>query len=207
MTFSAFLLEAVAISLSGVMAPGPVTSVVVGKGSESPHAGALVALGHGVVEFPLMIAVFYGIGRLLALPHTQAAIAVAGGLFLLWMGVDMLRSLRREVTLEGASGRPAFASGILLSVGNPYFLVWWATVGAALISRSARFGLGGFLAFALCHWACDFVWNYGLSALSFQGGQVLGARFQRGIFLLCGVALIFFGGRFVWDGATTFLAW
>jgi len=206
MTFPAFLLEAVAVSLSGVMAPGPITSVVVGKGSESPHAGAMVALGHGVVELPLMIAVFYGVGRLLALPHTQAAIAGAGGLFLFWMGFDMLRSLRRGVTMEGTSGQPPFSAGILLSAGNPYFLVWWATVGAALIARSAKFGLGGFLAFALCHWACDFVWDYALSALSFRGGQVFGARFQRGIFLFCGAALIFFGGRFVWDGTTTFLA-
>ena len=205
MSFSAFLIEAVAISLSGVMAPGPVTSVVVGKGSESPHAGALVALGHGVVELPLMVAVYYGVGRLLELPHTQAIIALAGGLFLLWMGLGMLRRLRQGVDLEEQTGHTPFAAGILLSAGNPYFLVWWATVGAALISRSAAFGLGGFLAFGLAHWACDFAWDYGLSALSFQGGKALGARFQRGIFLLCGMALIFFGGRFVWDGATTLL--
>ena len=205
MSFSAFILEAVVISLSGVMAPGPVTSVVVGKGSESPHAGALVTLGHGVVEIPLMLAVFYGVGRLLQVPHTQAAIALAGGLFLLWMGWGMLRSLRQRVALDRQTGNTSFVAGILLSIGNPYFLVWWATVGAALIARSAEFGLGGFLAFGLAHWGCDFVWNYGLSALSFHGGQVFGARFQRGIFLLCGTALIFFGGRFVWEGARVFL--
>jgi len=204
-SFSAFLLEAVAISLSGVMAPGPITSVVVGKGSESPHAGALVALGHGVVEMPLMVAVFYGVGRLLELPHTQAIIALAGGLFLLWMGFGMVRSLRADGPASGESTQSPFAAGILLSVGNPYFLVWWATVGAALISRSARFGLRGFLAFALAHWSCDFVWDYGLSVLSFKGGQVLGARFQKGISLVCGAALIVFGGRFVIDGAVRLL--
>jgi len=201
MSFAAFLLEAVVISLSGVMAPGPVTSVVVGKGNDSPHAGALVALGHGVVEIPLMVAVFYGVGRLLELPHIQGAIALAGGLFLLWMGLGMLRSLRQRVEMDEQSGNTSFVAGILLSIGNPYFLVWWATVGAALIARSAEFGLGGFLAFGLAHWGCDFVWDYGLSALSFHGGQIFGARFQRGVFLLCGLALIFFGARFVWDGA------
>ena len=78
-------------------------------------------------------------------------------------------------------------------------------MGAALIARSARFGLGGFLAFALAHWACDFVWDYGLSALSFKGGQVLGPPCQRGVFLVCGVCLMLFGGRFVFDGARTLL--
>jgi threonine/homoserine/homoserine lactone efflux protein len=207
MSFSAFLAEAVVISLSGVMAPGPITSVVIGKGSKSPHAGAIVSLGHAVVEFPVMIAVFYGVGRLLEIPYARAVIAVVGGLVLLWMGYGMLRSLRRDVALDDQTRHSPFAAGILLSAGNPYFLVWWATVGAALISRSTQFGWGGFLAFGLAHWMCDFVWNYGLSALSFQGGRVLGARFQRGVFLLCGTALIFFGGRFVWQGVTTFLPW
>jgi threonine/homoserine/homoserine lactone efflux protein len=96
-------------------------------------------------------------------------------------------------------------AGILLSVGNPYLLVWWATVGAALIARAVRFGVWGFLAFALAHWMCDLLWDYFLSALSFKGGQVLGARFQRGIFLLCGACLVLFGGRFVVDGALHFL--
>ena len=205
MSLPAFLLQAVAISLSGVMAPGPITSVVVGKGSESPHAGALVALGHGIVELPLMIAVFYGVGRLLELPYTSAAIALVGGLFLLWMGFDMLRSLRQGLVEDAHSAHTPLVAGILLSAGNPYFLVWWATVGAALIARSVRFGVGGFLAFALAHWGCDLVWDYALSALSFKGGQVFGARFQRGVFLVCGALLVLFGGRFVVDGALTFL--
>jgi threonine/homoserine/homoserine lactone efflux protein len=205
MTLPAFLLEAAAISLSGVMAPGPVTSVAVGKGSESPHAGALVAIGHGIVELPLMIAVYYGVGRLLQLPYTGAAIALVGGLFLLWMGFDMLRSLRRDTAQDTHSAHTPLIAGILLSVGNPYFLVWWATVGAALIARSVRFGIWGFLAFALAHWTCDLVWDYALSALSFKGGEVFGARFRRGIFLLCGASLILFGGRFIIDGALRFL--
>jgi threonine/homoserine/homoserine lactone efflux protein len=205
MEFSAFLLEAVAISLSGVMAPGPVTSVVVGKGSESPHAGALVAIGHGFVELPLMVAVFYGVDRLLEVPNTRAFIALVGGLFLLWMGLDMLRSLRRAPLQDTGSSHPPVVAGVLLSAGNPYFLVWWATVGAALIARSVRFGLGGFLAFALAHWGCDLLWDYGLSALSFKGGQLFGARFQRTILLISGACLVFFGGRFVVDGTLTFL--
>jgi threonine/homoserine/homoserine lactone efflux protein len=205
MTLPAFLLEAAAISLSGVMAPGPVTSVVVGKGSESPHAGALVALGHGIVELPLMVAVYYGVGRLVRLTQTSAAIALVGGLFLLWMGFDMLRSLRRDTVQEVHSAHTPLVAGILLSVGNPYFLVWWATVGAALIVRSIRFGIWGFLALALSHWTCDLVWDYALSALSFKGGQVFGARFRRGVFLVCGACLILFGGRFVIDGTLHFL--
>jgi threonine/homoserine/homoserine lactone efflux protein len=94
---------------------------------------------------------------------------------------------------------------VLLSIGNPYFLVWWATVGAALILRSVRFGPLGFLAFGLAHWTCDFVWDYLLSAISFKGGQIFGRRFEKGVLLACGGFLLFFGGRFIFDGASRLL--
>jgi len=66
MSLFAFLFEAVLISLSGVMAPGPLATIAVGKGNESPHAGAFVAVGHGIVEFPLMFALLYGAGPVLS---------------------------------------------------------------------------------------------------------------------------------------------
>jgi len=86
MSILTFIFEAVLISLSGVMAPGPITAVSIGKGNESSHAGALIAIGHGVVEFPLMIFIFYGFGYLLNLIYIKVLIGIIGGLFLLFMG-------------------------------------------------------------------------------------------------------------------------
>lgn len=194
------------ISLSGVMAPGPITAVTVGKGSDSPHAGALVAVGHGIIEFPLMISIRYGLGRLLNLSYLKTAIALVGGGFLLFTGIDMIRSVRKVETGSSNYERPPMIEGALLSVGNPYFLIWWATVGAALILRSVNFGVLGFLIFALCHWLCDFLWCYFLSALSFKGGQFFGRGFQQVVLAACGALLLFFGGRFVVDAARMLLA-
>jgi threonine/homoserine/homoserine lactone efflux protein len=194
-----FLVEAVVISLSGVMAPGPMTAVAVGKGSNSPHAGALVAIGHGIVEFPLMIALLYGFGALLERDAVRAGVSLLGGLFLLVMGAGMFRSINRGNLASEGSFRSPVVAGVVLSVGNPYFLVWWATVGAALITRSIDFGLLGFSIFAVAHWGCDFAWCYFLSALSFKGGQFFGRVFQKGVFAVCGVLLIVFGVKFIVD--------
>lgn len=199
MPFLAFLFEAVLISLSGVMAPGPITAVTVGKGSESPHVGALIAIGHGIVEFPLMIAIFYGFGGFLSQFYVRAGIALVGGLFLLAMSVSMFRSVGQVALGVDNDSRSPVIAGIVLSVGNPYFLIWWATVGAALILRSVGFGLAGFSAFALLHWLGDFLWDYFLSALSFRGGRFFGRAFQKVVFAACGVLLVFFSGRFIAD--------
>jgi threonine/homoserine/homoserine lactone efflux protein len=210
MAFAGFLLETVAISLSGVMAPGPITAVTVGKGSESPHAGAWVAVGHGIVEYPLVLFIFYGFGRWFRLPAVQTGIALAGGLFLFYAGVEMLRALRLAPVVspvqDRLTGRRPVAAGALLSLGNPYFLIWWATVGAALTLRAAAYGLGGLLTFAFVHWSCDFTWLYLLSALSYRGGLAFGERFQRAIFLVCGVFLVAMGAKYLYQAGFVLFA-
>ncbi len=201
-----FLSEAVLISLSGVMAPGPITAVVVAKGSESPRAGALVAIGHGLVEVPLMVAVLVGVGRVLDLPYVRSGIGIVGGVFLLVMATGMLRSLRQDQPgFPRFTGSPV-AAGVLLSLANPYFFVWWATIGAVLIVRSMAFGVWGFVALALSHWLCDFVWCYFLSALSFKGGQFFGRKWQNPVFAVCGILLAVFGARLLWQAARGLLA-
>jgi len=199
MPFLAFLFQAVLISLSGVMAPGPITAVSISKGTESPHSGALIAIGHGVVEFPLMVLIFYGLGKLLDFDYVRVVISFIGGFFLLVMGISMLRSINIAKVSLSRYTRSSLLAGILLSLGNPYFIIWWATVGAALISRSIEFGILGFLVFSVLHWLCDFVWYYFLSVLSFNGGKFFGKVFQKIAFAICGVFLIFFSGRFIFD--------
>ncbi len=194
------------ISLSGVMAPGPLTAVTVGEATRSPHVGAWIAVGHGVVEIPLMVAVLYGFGTVLNHPTAQATIGLVGALFLLFMGISMLRRFRRVQVSPRTSGRSPIMAGIMLSAGNPYFLIWWATVGATLVMKSAGFGIIGFAAFAVLHWLCDFTWCYLLSALSFRGRGFFGGGFQQGVLVLCGAALLFFAGKFLADALSALFA-
>jgi threonine/homoserine/homoserine lactone efflux protein len=198
-----FLAETVAISLSGVMAPGPITAVTVARGNRSPHAGAWVAVGHGIVEYPLVFAIFYGLGRWFELPVVQTVITSAGGLFLLYMGFTMLRSLWRgqeEASAAHFLGRQRPVTvGAALSLSSPYFLIWWATIGAALTLRAAAYGWAGLLAFVSVHWSCDFGWLYLLSSLSYRGGRAFGQRFQQVVLLICGVFLLLIGGRYLYQ--------
>lgn len=200
-----FLLQTVFISFSGVMAPGPITAATIGKGSKNPHAGALISLGHGIVEFPLIFLIFLGFDSLINIPYVREGIGIAGGIFLLWMGTDILRSLKVSELKDKMEKRTPIAAGVFLSLGNPYFIIWWATLGAALIARSAEFGFFWFGVFAIVHWLCDFIWLYFLSIMSYKGGVFFGKKFQKGIFLICGVFLFFLGGKFIFDALIGFL--
>ena len=201
MLLSAFLLEAVLISLSGVIAPGPVTAVTVSKGTKSPHAGAMIALGHGIVEIPLMILMLYGFGDILKITYIKAIIGLLGGLFLLKMGLGLLKGIKQTKIYSVNGPNSPLMAGIILTLANPYFLVWMATIGSILIFRSYAFGLLGCTIFMIAHWSCDFLWLYFLSALSFKGGQFFGKRLQQVLFIICGIFLLFFSTKFIYDAA------
>jgi threonine/homoserine/homoserine lactone efflux protein len=201
-----FLGQVIVISLSGVMAPGPVTAAAIGMGARLRFAGMLLAIGHGIVEFPLMVLIVLGMGRILQLPTAQIVIGLAGGAFLLIMAVGMLKSLRSaEIQETKVANSAPLLAGIILSAGNPYFLFWWATVGLALATTATGIGIWAFALFAVVHWLCDFIWLSVLSWASFKGTGLFGPRSQRIVLLICAVALFFFGLFFIYNAGSALI--
>ncbi len=199
MTLLLFLIQVVVISLSGVMAPGPVTAAAIATGARSRYGGALIALGHGIVEFPLIVLIVFGAGRMLKLPAAQIVIGLAGGAFLLVTGIQMLSSLRSSEKFDAKfSGSRPLLTGVLLSATNPYFLLWWATIGLALATTATNLGIWAFALFAIVHWLCDFVWLCALSWASFKGSVLFGARIGRIVLAICALAMLVFGLCFIY---------
>jgi threonine/homoserine/homoserine lactone efflux protein len=199
-TFIVFMSQAVLISLSGVMAPGPVTAATLAAGTRNRHAGGLIALGHGIVEFPLMFLVMGGMGKLFEYPAMRIGIGLLGGLFLLIMGLQTFRAARQpgDPTAKYRQTNPLWI-GVLLTGGNPYFLIWWATIGMALTGRALEFGAAAFAMFAVVHWLCDLVWLETLSLAAFKGSELMGKGAPRVVLGFCSIALIVIGATFIWD--------
>ena len=119
---------------------------------------------------------------------------------LLAMGASMLRKPSagdEPAALHGKRG--LVLTGILLSLGNPYFLLWWATVGLALATQAVRLGVLAFALFAVIHWLCDLIWLEALSWTGFKGSKLLGGRSQRVVLVVCSLVLILFGVMFIYD--------
>ncbi|MHB8903056.1 MAG: LysE family transporter [Thermoguttaceae bacterium] len=196
----AFLIKTVGISLSGVMAPGPITAATLAAGVRRRHAGALIALGHAVVEVPLMLLILAGAGALFQIRSVKLGIGLAGGALLLLLGGQLLLAVRSGQVVEStAKTRHPFVTGIVLTAANPYFLLWWATVGLALTTDAVRLGAAAFVLFGTLHWLCDLVWLEILSMASYTGTEVLGGRLQKAVLLVCGLMLVGFGAMFLKD--------
>ncbi|MGQ9649478.1 MAG: LysE family transporter [Phycisphaerae bacterium] len=195
-----FLWQVILVSLSGVMAPGPVTAATLTTGTRNRHSGLLIAVGHGIVEFPLMIVIVAGAGVIFKQPVAQIIIGFVGGAFLLHMGGQMLAGLHKkeEIAASHVDSHPV-RIGVVLTATNPYFLFWWATVGLSLSLEARKLGPTAFVVFAVVHWLCDLVWLEILSQASFRGTQILGRKSMPIILGICAMALIVIGSRFVYD--------
>jgi len=200
-----FLLKTFVISLSGVMAPGAVTAAALAQGARRRGAGTLMALGHGIVEIPLIFLIMFGLGVLFQASAFKIAVGILGGAFLVWMGIGMMRQAAAGDAVTGMAGTTGpLMTGLVLSISNPYFLLWWATVGLNLTLEARNLGWTAFLLFALVHWLCDLIWLTILSFGSFHGTNVLGPRSQKIVLQICGVALIVFGLHFVYQAIEPF---
>ncbi len=194
------LASVILISFSGVMLPGPMTAVTLTKSYKSPWAGVWISLGHAVIEVPLILLIYFGFAQFFQNSVVRLALSVAGSGMIIWLGINMFRA-RTEVVRKGKDlPYNSFLAGILSSGFNPFFLVWWATIGSMLIMRILEFGTIGLIIFTIVHWLCDLVWLSLLSNVIYRTHTFWGQRLQEWLFIACSLLLVGFGLWFLISG-------
>lgn len=197
--FSSFV-----IALSGAMMPGPLLTATISESSRRGiTTGPLLILGHSILELALIIALMAGLAPLFQSRGLFTFIAFTGSIILIWMAINMFRSLPTlslAVTGGSSGGKRLVVDGILLSLSNPYWTLWWATIGLGYISQSYQYGLPGIAVFFSGHILADFVWYTGISAGIERGRHFLNDRLYRMVVAICAVLLIAFAGYFLCTG-------
>lgn len=172
--------------------------------------GPLIVLGHGLLEVGLVAAVVLGLGTLLVRDAVVGWIGVAGGAVLVWMAWGMFRSVRglslRAVADRGERRRHPVLAGILASLANPYWAVWWATIGLGYIALSLKLGTIGLVAFYCGHILSDLAWYGAISVSLVLGHRLLTDRAYRGLVAACAVFLFGFGLYFGFAGVRALVA-
>jgi threonine/homoserine/homoserine lactone efflux protein len=197
-----FLLSAAGISLSGVMLPGPLTAATIAKGYDDKNAGAMIGIGHGIVEIPIIALVYFGFAAYLDNPVVKMVTGLAGGALLLVMGLLILFTFRKPV--EGVVVMPysPLVTGIVMTGSNPYVFLWWATIGVALITGAVTFGILGLVLFTIVHLTCDIAWDQVVSMTVFRTRHLWTPKAQKIVFSICAMVLICFG---IMYGVSVFL--
>ncbi|WP_291424709.1 LysE family transporter [Deinococcus sp.] len=133
-----------------------------------------------------------------AFPWIHTAIKVAGGLYLLWMGVNLWRSSLQE----GGEGHPvalpmsdlaALRTGFLTNISNPKAAVFFGSVFSSLLGAGATPGLK--LGAWLIVFGLGVLWftlvAFGLSTAPVQNAYL---RARKTIDRVGGTVMLGFGG-------------
>ncbi|MFA4860862.1 LysE family transporter [Methanoregula sp.] len=182
------------IGLTGALAPGPTLVATINASlSGSWTAGLRISLGHIIVELAIFILIVFGLAAL-AQPY-MAAIALVGGTALILFGVlTILGSRTASLDPKGTlpAGNPVVA-GVVSSAANPYFWIWWLSVGSAMVIAGLEGGLLLAAVFMIGHWAADTGWFTLVAAGVSRGVSILTDTMYHRIMAACGLFLIAFG--------------
>ena len=192
------------VAFSGAMMPGPLFATAIGEGTRRGFiAGPLLIVGHAALELALLLALLLGLSPVLARDEVFISVSLLGGAILLWMAAGMLRSLSGLKMPAGAAagghGHLIFR-GILMSVSNPYWTLWWATIGLGAILHSGKYGGAGVAAFYTGHILADFVWYSSVTFAVEKGKRFFSDRFYRRLVGCLAVLMVFFAVFFVVSG-------
>jgi threonine/homoserine/homoserine lactone efflux protein len=182
------------IGLTGALAPGPTLVATVNSSLQSGwSAGPKVAAGHAFVELLLFLLIIQGLN--LAAQEYSTLVGLAGGAALIAFGILTMKGSRTASMASPSrdqAGNP-YLAGALTSAANPYFWIWWLSIGSALVIDGLRGGLLLACLFMIGHWGADFGWYTLVSTSLDRGRSVLSEANYRSVLALCGFFLVLFG--------------
>lgn len=200
-----FLFTVVIVTASGALAPGPLFFGLLMHGSrDGARAGFSCAIGHTMVEFPLVIALALGLLAAANQPVIKEVIGLIGGVGLIGFGIlQVFDTIRNKPEFGTASEkrrlpRSSIILGLALTGLNPYFILWWLTIGSILIVQALAFAaIIGVLAMYVFHVWMDYAYLTTIAHLGQKGKRVVGSRYYRLVLVAFGLVLIYYGSTFI----------
>ncbi len=101
--------------------------------------------------------------------------------------------MRASAGRTGQAASSPYMAGLVTSAANPYFWIWWLSVGSALLISSLAGGLILAAVFMLGHWSADVGWYTFISTGIATGKTILSDTAYHRIMAACGIFLVLFG--------------
>jgi threonine/homoserine/homoserine lactone efflux protein len=207
MELLALFFNSFVIGFSGAMMPGPLLAVDI---AETPRhgwrTGPVVSVGHAIAEIGVVVVLALGVAAVAQHPTVVRTIGVVGGLALLLMAAMMIYdTLKKRISYDFTatskpSGLKLAGKGITASLSNPYWFIWWVTIGLALLVQAQEHGWIGPVVFYFGHILSDFVWYSVVSVLLWKGRRLFMGTGLKVLILCCAGFLLYLGGKFMYDG-------
>ena len=186
-----------AAALGLALTPGPNSLLVLSHGALHGHRKTLFTVFGGALGFLALITLsMLGIGALLrASAGALTILKLAGGAYLIWLGVQLWRARPMRLTVDadssGARGWILFRQGLLTAVSNPKALLFHGAFLPQLLDPRLDIGVQ-FMAMGFVFVTVEILVEYALALLAHRIRPVL-ERFGKGFNRVCGGLFITMG--------------
>ncbi len=203
MDLASLVVSTIIVSVSGALSPGPLTASAIVVGTRRfAKGGFLIAFGHMLFEFPYIIIIALlsaPIGLILENASVSYALTLVILLFILFFsyliikdGIGIIRSGVYEIKRSKRDTLNPVLIGIILTGLNPYFLLWWLSVGLPLIRLSISMGFLFLLLMYGSHIWMDYLWLTLMGFAGESGAKILKSKGYGILLILLGIILALF---------------
>ncbi|MGB3327351.1 MAG: LysE family transporter [Thermomicrobiales bacterium] len=206
-TMQAIALLGYGMSVGIVLAApvGPINVEILRRGLLiSPKAGWLVGIGAMTADTIFATIIVSGVSGIADRPALRAPLFLAGAAMVGWIGIASIRESRRGAIVLEAKARGAsrsFVTGFLMAALNPMGIVYWLSVGSALVAEAvAKVGKAGSPVLVGGVFLGIFCWVSGLALAIRLGRHRVNAQALRWITGVSGVILVGFAVWFIVQG-------
>ena len=205
-----FALTSFGVGLSGALVPGPMLTVTISDSVKKGFkAGPLIVLGHFLSELAVIIVILAGLGWFIGSKSAIFFIGTVGGVALIFMGYNISKYKNNLSDIKNGNIKVqkygSVMGGIITSLSNPFFYIWWATIGCAFMFKGIELaGIIGLLGFIIGHWSADFSWFSIVSFFSSRGTNIMNEKIYKSVMMICGTFLVLLGIYFILSQANLF---
>ena len=194
----------VMIGLAIAMPVGAITVEMTKQGLKNGFIhGWAVGIGGMTIDLLLIVALYLGLAKFLALPYIQMPLWIIGAIFLFMLAYDSIKNADKDITLAGEKVKKSFFStyrnGLLVAV-SPGNLVFWISVfGAVLADSYAINGENQFIIVALGILSGILLHDIGLLTIVSLTRKVMNRKMIKWTSILAGLLLFGFGCYFIYE--------
>jgi len=184
------------VGFSGAIIPGPLLAFTVFDTSRKKKiTGPRIILGHAIWESVIILIILLGFGGLIT--QNILAIYILGGVALAAIGISMIRSKGKEISMEKSKVNSSFIGGIFYTAFNPTQPLWWATGGLALLLTGLEMmSIIGVLVVTAGHWLADLIY-YSFVSFAVKRNEQHIVPHQKAIAIVLGVFMMLLGMYFL----------
>ncbi|HCB1333940.1 TPA: LysE family transporter [Klebsiella variicola subsp. variicola] len=174
--------------------------------------GFWLGMGTCVGDLAYALLALAGMAVLLQYEAVRWILWIGGGAMLLWFAGKMLIAAFRKASELNVSEthqyRPLlreFGRGVVLAMSSPTAILWFATVGGALISRMGQHSVTATSWFLSGFFIAGMFWTCALCLVGSFGGRLLGQRLLKYSYIASALIFSYFALYVIVSGYREFM--